>query len=855
MKEEVTIQNFAAGELSPKMLGRYELAVSKSGCRRIRNFICETQGPARYRCGFRTVHYTRRNQDATLIDFQFNDEQAYQLEFTDRKLRFYKDEGIIVEADKTITAITKANPGVVTAIAHGYSNGDEVFLGDILGMTELNGRTVLVANKGTDTFQLTDIDGVNIDTTGFTTYASGGAASRIYEIDTPYDVLSNLRLLKVTQNSDVMYIDHPLYDPRKLTRTGHTAWTLLRYIRTNDPFLDEKVISGVTAASPGVVTSAGHGYLGGETIIIEEIIGMTQLNSRPYTVAYIDANTFSLLDYFTGVAVNTSAYTAYSSVGFASDADLLPSVPAFYEGRLFHGGIAGNPAQFIGSRSPVPTTGAPRPDDFTAGTDPDHAVYFSIADSEVNKIRWLIGTNRVLMAGTFGSEVRIAGETSDKPITPSSINVRSENRLGVADISPINKENIVIYIQRGSLTMRTFEFDALKDAFVSVDRNLVSEHVTKGGVTQICWQTGRPDIVWAVTGDGRLIGNTFKSGEDVSGWHVHDTGAAYGDKFLSVSTMPRPTQFDQLWVVTERVIGGHTRRFVEFMEDEQETPDFADFYTSEEGYAADKAKYVLAMQEAQKGYMHLDCAASYDGSMIGLDADATIMPSAVTGSITVTSDNAVFKSTDVGREIRKKSSALGVGAGRARITVYNSPTNVTCAVLSTFDDTDSIQPGGWYLTTDEVTNAHYLTGREVQVVVDGGIHPNQTVVNGRIPLDAQYSVVHLGFDFTGFLQPMNIEAGGTTGPAHTKNRHVHRVDIRFLNTLGAEYGTNVYKSEDIEFTQMPLQVGAPQLLFTGVKSVHLEDDWNLEKFVFVRQTKPLPCIVQLLEVFSETDND
>lgn len=46
-----------------------------------------------------------------------------------------------------------------------------------------------------------------------------------YEIATPY-LEDDIFQLKYVQSADVMYIVHPSYAPRKLTRTGHTSWTL-----------------------------------------------------------------------------------------------------------------------------------------------------------------------------------------------------------------------------------------------------------------------------------------------------------------------------------------------------------------------------------------------------------------------------------------------------------------------------------------------------------------------------------------------------------------------------------------------------------------------------------------------------
>ncbi len=69
----------------------------------------------------------------------------------------------------TITAITKANPGVVTAAAHGYSNGDYVYL-TVSGMYQMDGAVVRVANITTNTFELE-----GWDTTSFDTFTSGNA--------------------------------------------------------------------------------------------------------------------------------------------------------------------------------------------------------------------------------------------------------------------------------------------------------------------------------------------------------------------------------------------------------------------------------------------------------------------------------------------------------------------------------------------------------------------------------------------------------------------------------------------------------------------------------------------------------
>jgi hypothetical protein len=72
-------------------------------------------------------------------------------------------------AGKTITNITKANPGVASSTAHGYANGDILVL-EVQGMYQVDQRVVRVAGQTADTFQLE-----GIDTTGFDTFSSGTA--------------------------------------------------------------------------------------------------------------------------------------------------------------------------------------------------------------------------------------------------------------------------------------------------------------------------------------------------------------------------------------------------------------------------------------------------------------------------------------------------------------------------------------------------------------------------------------------------------------------------------------------------------------------------------------------------------
>lgn len=83
-----------------------------------------------------------------------------------------------------------------------------------------------------------------------------------------------------------------------------------------------KTITGITAAEPPVVTSAAHGFIGGEVISIWDVEGMEEVNFdykrlgniSLFVVTTVAVNTFELYDLW-GSKVDGSGWTAYTSGG------------------------------------------------------------------------------------------------------------------------------------------------------------------------------------------------------------------------------------------------------------------------------------------------------------------------------------------------------------------------------------------------------------------------------------------------------------------------------------------------------------------------------------------------------------
>lgn len=352
--------SFSKGEISPDLYGRVDTALYATGLRTARNVIIRSFGGVSSRPGLQYVGPVKDHNSAIRLKrFEFSVSDSYILEFGNLYLRFLREGSHVLEANLNIAGATRANPCVVTVLGHPFSNGQEINISGITGMTRLNGRRFVIQGAGPNTFQLTDqATGANIDSTGYEAYISGGVAARVYTIVTPYQSADLFRL-KFTQSADVMTITHKLYPVMELTRTGHTAWTLTeptfapqqpfpagvavtvnsagavteRYAvtavsgnATSGNSFEESLqgtkstgfnITVATQANPCVITIAGHNFLAGDEVNISGVVGMTQLNGRRFVAQGITANTIELTDQATGANIDSTGYTAYSSGGTA----------------------------------------------------------------------------------------------------------------------------------------------------------------------------------------------------------------------------------------------------------------------------------------------------------------------------------------------------------------------------------------------------------------------------------------------------------------------------------------------------------------------------------------------------------
>ena len=792
--------NFANGETSPKSRGRFDIAAYASSCRKMVNFIPEVQGPARFRNGFKRVANTYDNRVAKLVTFQYNDSDAYVLEFS------------------------------ATAIAGGvYTPGSGVLR------------------------------------------VYGGDGTLVDEVASTYDDPRELDTLTFAQSGGTLYLAQKDNLPKKVTVDLDGNWSVDTYARTYDPFPAIVNMTGyTTGAAPEITLDANvtdDSILKLLTINAGTPIGFSVLQFRVHLKS---GTTYYLRDVDTNAAYDNTAWPAYSNPGTWLNISDMPFSVAFYESRLIFFATRLRPQTIFMSRTPISTTGVARFDDFTGGADADHAAFFTLAPTtgKVDYGAWVGGMPDFLLAGTLGGVFKISGGGVNEPITPSSISVRQVEAYGCEPVPPALSGNRAFYIQRGGKVFRSFQYDINADDYSGKNEVLNAEQVAYSKLERVAFRTGVLDTLWVVRADGQLAVLTVLGRENIAGWHRYDIGGTDA-KVLDVVILPREDNDDQVWVVTERTINGSTVRMLEVLTDPVEFPDPEDFYTGPDDATINNTSYVNAVYRKQEDYIYMDCAATYNGSDRGVAAGATLTPGAVTGdTITFTASAAVFEAGDVGSELWKKPLAAdGVGSGRATIVTFTSTTVVVCNITEDFDDADAIPAIDWYIAADEISGLSHLEAESVSVTGDGAViadgelsgeYDAITVASGAITLPRNAAVVHVGLAYEGMIQTQNIEIGGRSGPAQDKPRNIVEMAIRFLNTLGVDYGTDPYHMDQVVDWSNLFITDRPAPVFSGMKKLHYSDVWSIDgedKHVVIMQRLPLPCSVQFIDIYYSSSED
>lgn len=300
---DLSIQaSFNSGEWAPALYARVDMQKYRSGAALLENWFVDYRGGASTRTGTRYILQAYKSATAVrLIPFQASFDVGYVLEFGDEYIRFFIDGAPVLEDPFSITAATKANPCVVTIPGNDFIAGDWIYIGGVVGMTELNRHYFRILNAAGSSITLGDLNGNPINSTGYTTYVSDGEARRVYTISSPY-AAADLAIIKYAQNVSQLILCHPDYPPYVLSLVTAANWTLL------------PIVFGSTSPTPTGVTASST--LGAGSVYYSYVVTSIDSNgqeSSPSTAATLSART----DIRTMAGSNTISWPAVpGAVGY-----------------------------------------------------------------------------------------------------------------------------------------------------------------------------------------------------------------------------------------------------------------------------------------------------------------------------------------------------------------------------------------------------------------------------------------------------------------------------------------------------------------------------------------------------------
>ena len=825
--------NFTSGQASPLLGARSDTKRQQNAVKTLKNMTILEQGGITSRPGSIYSHELKDSGvKSRLITFEFSTTQSYIIELGAGYFRFMKEDGLILESDLNISGITSANPGVVSSTSHGLADGDQVYITDVLGMTEVNDPNLYytVANKTTHTFELQDRDGTNVDTSGFTAYASVGTINRIYTIDNPYSE-SDLFDIQITQSADVLTLTHPDFAPRELTRTSDTSWTLTPLMKDDfdtgatlvyldGPYLninatDTTLTLGGTTGSVSVTASAVTGInddTGFQATDIGRLIRWKDAAGN-WTWLEITARSSTTVVTATIKGADASATTATTSwrLGSWSRTTGFPRAVTYHQQRIVYGGTSSQPDALFGSNIDDFPNFAPSEPDGTVADD--HSWTFILASGGVNAIYWIASHGR-LRVGTEAGCWSLWGGSDNFSITPTNVDADLENNIRCKSIQPINLGSVSLFAQRSGKVIRELAFSFEQDSLVHPDLTVLAEDIlgdpgdtTDEGVIQMAYQLEPTSVLWSVVDNGSLIGLNYSRDNDIVGWHKHIFGGT--DVVVeSVATLPGTGQ-DITYLSVKRTINGSTRRFVEKLD------------TYFRGKTSNDARFS-------------DC--SFED--LGQSMTDTVTPGATTGDgVTFTAGSGVFVATDVGRIIENQSTGE---TGRAVITAYTNGTEVTADIDVDFTDTNAIAAGDWVLSRSTITGLDALEGETVAVLANGGTLEQKTVSSGSITLGDQYTNVKVGLPYTQEVELLDVDFGDPAGSLIGQRSKVIETYLELFESSGGFIGYDSSSLSEIIFREGDDITDQGVGLFTGQKRPRPKGGWRDSLKLLIRQTDPLP---------------
>ncbi len=659
-----------------------------------------------------------------------------------------------------------------------------------------------------------------------------------YEVVTPYTA-ADLLGINYTQSADVMTIVHPSHEPRQLSRLDHDDWTLstISFVPgvVAPTGLAGTVLTGGTGATSNyryVLTSVSDAEVPEESLPTETPVTVASFDNKPganltwtaaadadYYNVYKDNNGSGIFG-FIGRAEGTT-FTDNNILPTKTDtpptgknpfvgAGNYPGAVGYYQQRLCFAGTNNAPQTMWMSK-----TGNFNNFGFSTPIKDDDSITLTIASRQVHRFRHLLQLQE-LLGLTTGGEWVFRG--SDSGLTPKTVQAKVQSYNGGSRIPPIVVNNSAIYIQARNNVVSSLAYTFESDGFSGEDLTKFSPHLFRGHQL-IDWTFQQvPDrLVWAARDDGVLLCMTFLPEEQLIAWHQHVT-----DGFVESVCSIAEGDEDALYLMVRRVVDGATVRYVERM----------------------ASRRVDDIEDA----FFVDSGLTYDGRNKNPDHQVSLTSGTTWKYPELLTLNAIghssFTSGLIGRTLRLRS---GTDIVRVEVTAVASGTVATAKLVELCPEPlRSAATSDWALMAQTISGLDHLEGKQLSILTDGDVHPQQVVESGSITLQSPAAVVHAGLPYLAEAETLEVDWADRESSTKLDARKV----IPSV-TLYLEASRNFWAGsgpDKLYEQKAPYRVNynAPLQMETGVSSIKISTQWSEKGRVYVQQPDPLPLSILAL---------
>jgi hypothetical protein len=413
-----------------------------------------------------------------------------------------------------ISGITQANPAVITVVAaNQFQLGDPINISGVVGMTQINGWfTVSDITPPTELKLHAYATGVDIDSTAYTAYVSGGTVQYGNQTN---DLINYYKLTSIATNG---------FDESVASVAGNVANNLSVSGASNN--LSWVAVPGALRYNVYKQQSGLYGYIG-------QTEGTT----------FNDNN----------IAPDMGITPPIVDPVFAS-AGNYPQAVSYFEQRRVFAGTTNEPQSMWMTRS-----GTESDMSYSLPVKDDDRINFRVAAREANTIRHVIPLTQLILL-TSAAEWRVSPINSDA-ITPTTVSVRPQSYVGASNVQPEIINNSMVYCAARGGHVRELGYSWQSNGFITGDLSIRAAHLFDNfTIVDMCYAKSPQPLLWFVSSTGKLLGLTYVPEQQIGAWHQHDT-----DGIFESCTVVAEGNEDSLYVIVRRTVNGNSVRYVERM--------------------------------------------------------------------------------------------------------------------------------------------------------------------------------------------------------------------------------------------------------------------------------------------------